>query len=98
MQIITTGASKQAQAAFDRQSQLTSSPALHGSAGHDVRRDQFDVRNNEPSDMAEPFGELASINIEAAAGTDLSQPIQWNMIAKFADHDVASRLVGKLAP
>ena len=63
--------------------------AVDHATSHDVRCDQFDERGEQPGDVAEPFGELAAIDVETATGADLGQPVQWNMIAEFADHDVA---------
>ena len=52
-------------------------------ASHDVGCDQLDERGEQPSDVAEPFGELAAIDVEPAAGADLGQTIERNVIAEL---------------
>lgn len=61
---------------------------MDGAAGHDVCGDQLDQRAEQPRDVAQPFGELAAIDIKAAAGVDLGLPVERDMIAEFGDGDV----------
>ena len=64
------------------------SSAVDDAARHDVRGDQLDQRAQQPRDVAEPFGELAAIEIEAAARVDLGLPIERKMVAELGDRDV----------
>jgi hypothetical protein len=45
-------------------------------AGHHVASNQLTERLEQPRDVAEPFGELAAIDIDAAAGIDLGLPVE----------------------
>jgi len=56
-------------------------------AGRDVACDQLDERSEQPGDVAEPFGKLAAVDVEAAAGADSGEAIERNVIAELADHD-----------
>ena len=50
--------------------------------------DQLDQRAQQPRDVAEPFGELAAIDVETAAGVDLGLPIERKVVAELGDRDV----------
>lgn len=57
-------------------------------AGHHVSRDQLTERLEQPGDVAEPLGQLAAIDIDAAAGIDLGLPVERKMVAELGDGDM----------
>jgi hypothetical protein len=62
--------------------------AMDHASGHDVGCDQLDKGRQQPGDVAEPFSELAAVDVEAGARADLGEPVERDMIAEFGDHDV----------
>jgi hypothetical protein len=52
---------------------------INDAAHHDMFGNQLDQRSQQPSDMAEPFGKLAAIDIETGSRVDLGLPIQLSM-------------------
>jgi hypothetical protein len=51
--------------------------------------DQLTKRAQQPRSVAEPFGELAAVDFETAAGVDLGLPIERQVIAELGDRDVS---------
>ena len=61
-------------------------------AGHHVRGNQLDQRAQQPCDVAEPFGQLSAIEIEAAAGVNFDLAIERKMVAGLPDRDVGEEV------
>jgi hypothetical protein len=57
-------------------------------AGHHVAGDQLAEGLEQPGEMAEPFGKLAAIDIDAAANIDLGVPVERKMVAELGCGDV----------
>jgi signal transduction histidine kinase len=50
--------------------------------------DQLTERVQQPRDVAEPFGELAAIDVDTLACIDLGLPVERQVIAELGDGDV----------
>jgi hypothetical protein len=56
--------------------------------GHHVPGDQLAERAQQPGEVAEPFGKLTAIDVDAAAGVDIGLPIERKMVAELRRGDV----------
>ena len=56
-------------------------------ARHHMRGDEIDERPQQPGDVAEPFGELAAGEVEAAARANFGLPIERNVVAELGCRD-----------
>jgi hypothetical protein len=57
-------------------------------AGHHVPSDQLTDGLEQPGDVAEPFGKLAAVDIDTAAGIDLSPPVERKMMGELGGGDM----------
>ncbi len=63
-------------------------------AGHHVLGDPLGQRAQQPGDMAEPFGKLTAIDVDATAGIDLGLPIE----GRWSQNLDVTMCARKLAP
>ena len=64
---------------------------MHNTAGHHLGCSQLDERGEQPGHVAEPFGALAAIDLDAGARIDLGLAIERNVVAELGDDHVREK-------